>query len=125
MRNRAQHGQSTVELALCLPFVAALIAVIVQVGIVSVTNGRVWHAAREAVRVAAVDGDRASIKAAAETSGVAPIDVTTDPVLTDRAQGAPVTVTVRHAPAARIPVIGRLFDGITLEARATMRIETP
>jgi Flp pilus assembly protein TadG len=120
-----QRGQSTVELALCLPIVALLVALVVQVGVVTVNNARLWHAAREGARAAAVTDDLDEIRAAAEAAGVRPIDVLVTPEATDRAQGSPVTVSVRHRPSLTLPVLGRFLDDLTLEAEATMRIETP
>lgn len=125
LRIPSERGQSTVEFALCLPLVAVLVALVLQVGVVAVDMGRLWHAAREAARVAAVTGDREAIRRAAETAGVDLQRLSVDPVGPDRAQGAPVTVDVRHDPAASIPLVGRLLDGVSLTASATMRIETP
>ncbi len=123
--NIDQRGQSTVELALCLPLVAIVLAVIVQVGLVARDHVKVWHAAREAARVAAVDPDEDAITQAAESAGLSPITVAVEPDVTYRRQGEPVTVRVEHSPSLRVPVIGRLFEDLTLDAEASMRIEQP
>ena len=120
-----ERGQSTVELALCLPFVALLVTILLQVGMIAVDHVRLWHGAREAARVAAVDPDPEAIRAAALRSGVSPIEVRTDPAAEERAQGAPVEITLEHSPIVRVPLIGPLFRGVVLRAAATMRIETP
>ena len=120
-----QRGQATVELALCLPIVAIVLAVIVQVGVIARDHVKVWHAAREAARVAAVDPDEEAITRAAESAGLRPITVTVEPDVIERRQGEPVTVTVEHPPSLRVPVIGRLFEALTLDAEASMRIEQP
>ena len=120
-----QSGQSTVELALCLPFVAILLAVVVQVGVVARDHVRVWHAAREGARVAAVDPDAAAVAQAAESSGLEPLTVSIEPEVIERRQGEPVTVHVAYAPSLRLPVIGRWFENLTLDADASMRIEQP
>lgn len=120
-----QSGQSTLELALCLPLVAILLAVVVQVGVIARDHVRVWHAAREGARVAAVDPDSDAIAAAAESSGLEPIKVTVEPDVIERRQGEPVTVRVAYSPSLRVPVIGRWFEDLTLDADATMRIEQP
>ena len=122
---REETGQSTVELALCLPLVAIVLAVVVQVGVVARDHVRVWHAAREAARVAAVDADEASVTEAAESVGLEPITVSIDPARIDRRQGEPVTVRVEYPPSIRVPVVGRLFEDLTLDAEASMRIEQP
>lgn len=120
-----ERGQSTVELALSLPLVVVVLAIVVQVGAVALDHVRLWHAAREAARVAAVDADVGTITRAAESSGVTPLDVKVEPQDLYRRQGEPVTVTVTHSPAVRIPVIGALVDGMQLRATASMRIEEP
>ena len=122
---RWERGQSTVEFALCLPFVALLVAVLVQIGLLSVDTTRVWHAAREAARIAAVDGDPSAIRDAAEGAGLSPLEIEVDPGPSDRAQGAPVVVTVRHLRSVEIPVLGSLVPDLPLSAKVAMRIETP
>ena len=120
-----QRGQSTVELALCLPLVAIVLAVIVQVGVIARDHVRVWHAAREGARVAAVDPDTGAVTEAAESSGLEPLSVSVEPDVTYRRQGEPVTVRVAYSPSIKVPIIGRLFDDLTLDAEASMRIEQP
>lgn len=120
-----ERGQSTVELALCLPIVVVVLGIVVQVGIVALDHVRVWHAAREGVRVAAVDPDAGAIRAAAESSGLKPLEVSVDPAELYRRQGEPVTVRVEYAPAGRMPLIGALFENLTVDAEATMRVEQP
>jgi Flp pilus assembly protein TadG len=122
---REEAGQSTVELALCLPLVAIVLAVVVQVGVVARDHVKVWHAAREGARVAAVDPDEASVTEAAESVGLAPITVSIEPARIERRQGEPVTVRVEYPPSLRVPVVGRLFEDLTLDAEASMRIEQP
>ena len=119
------RGQATVELALCLPIVVALLAVLLQVGFVVSDQVKLWHAAREAVRVAAVDGDEAHIEDAATRSGPDDISIAVAPRGAGRRQGEPVRVSLRHNPGGRVPLIGLLFENLTLTADATMRIEQP
>lgn len=120
-----QRGQSTVELALCLPLVAIVLAVVVQVGVIARDHVRVWHAAREGARVAAVDPDAEAVRRAAESSGLEPLTISIEPEGIERRQGEPVTVRVAYSPSLRVPVIGRLFEDLTLDADASMRIEQP
>lgn len=122
---RDERGQATVELALCLPFVILLAAIVVQVGIVASAQVRVWHAAREAARMAAVDDGIEEIRAAAERSGLERLHVEVEPPASDRVQGGPVTVTVAYSPTSRVPLIGPVLDGFELEGSATMRVEIP
>ena len=121
----AERGQTTVELALCLPLIALVLGAVVQTGLVVSDQGRLWHAAREAARVAAVDDDPRAIEAAAAAGGLEPLDVRTEPRSIYRRQGDPVTVSVSYHPRSRVPLIGTLFERLELSARATMRIEQP
>jgi len=120
-----ERGQATVELALCLPLVVIILAAVVQVGMVAVDHVKVWHAAREGVRVAAVDSDAEAIRRAAESAGLRPLEVSVAPEDLYRRQGEPVTVAVSYSPSTRVPVIGPLFAGLKLDAEASMRIEQP
>lgn len=120
-----ERGQSTVELALCLPFVVLVLAIVVQVGFIAVDHVRLWHAAREAARVAAVDADVADIERAAEAAGVSPLSIEVRPRDIYRRQGEPVTVAVAYSPSTRIPVVGALFDELQMTVDASMRIEEP
>ena len=121
----AERGQSTVELALLLPVLALLLAALVEIGLLVGDQGRLWHAAREAVRIAVVDPDISDIEEAAERGGLRPIEVTVEPEPHLRRQGDPLTVTLVHRPARRIPLVDRLLERTELTARATMRIEQP
>ena len=55
LRRRLDGGQSTVELALCLPVVLMALLFVVQVGLVVRDQIRTVQAAREAARSAAVE----------------------------------------------------------------------
>lgn len=122
MRDR---GQATVEFALCLPFVALLLAALFEVGMVVSDQVRLWHAAREAARVAVVDPDPAAARSAAEGVGLEDVVVEVTPGRTSRRQGEPLTVSLTYQPLGRMPLIGELFERLQLHARATMRIEQP
>lgn len=119
-----EGGQSTVELALCLPILVLLLAAVIQVGAVALDRVRLWHAAREAARVASVDSDPEQIERAATKAGPNPVRVTVEPDEMDRRPGDPVSVTLEHESDGIVPILGRLFS-IPLEARAVMRIEQP
>lgn len=121
----AEDGQATVELALALPLLALLLAGVVEVGLLVADQGRLWHAAREAARVAVVDPDADDVRDAAERPGLAPIELHVDPPPHLRRQGDPLTVSLVYRPPGRVPVFGTLLDRVALEARATMRIEQP
>lgn len=122
---RNEAGQATLELALGLPILALLLAGLVEVGMLVADHTRIWHAAREAARAAAVDPDAVDVRAAAERPGLKPLDLDISPAPELRRQGDPLTVTVRYEPRARVPLFGVLLEPIELHARATMRIEQP
>lgn len=122
-RRGGEHAQSTVELALLLPVVVLLLLAVLQVGVLGRDVLLVAHAAREAARAAAVDGDPgAARRAATASSGLHP----------DRLQ---VTVTGRDGPGSRVrvevayraptsvPIVGRVLGDRTLHAAVTMRVE--
>lgn len=120
-----EAGQATVELALVLPILALLLAALVEIGLLVADQGRLWHAAREAARVATVDPDTADIREAAERPGLRPIELEVEPQPHLRRQGDPVTVALVHRPRARVPLFGVLLRQRALTAEATMRIEQP
>jgi hypothetical protein len=122
---RAEHGQATVELALTLPLVALVIGVLVEFGMLVADQARLWHAAREAARVAAVDPDEDHQMHAARDTGLGPLEMNTEPGPNLRVQGEPVEVSLEYSPIGRVPLIGELFENLTLSSSATMRIETP
>lgn len=121
----SQRGQTTVELALCLPVLVMLVAALVEIGLLVGDQARLWHAAREAARVAVVDPDTADVKSAAERGGLHPIEIELHPQAPYRVQGRPLTVSVRYRPPGRVPLLGELLRTVELQAGATMRIEQP
>lgn len=125
VRRRDEGGQATLELALGLPLLALLLAGLVEVGLLVSDQTRIWHAAREGARVAVVDPDTADAVAAAERAGLTPLEVEVSPAPELRRQGDPLTVALRYAPQARVPLFGVLLDRVELKAQATMRIEQP
>jgi hypothetical protein len=118
-----EHGQATVELALILPLVAVLLLALVQVAVVARDQILVAHAAREAVRAAAVDDDVDAARRAAEQAGPLAADRLEVEVTGRDGVGSRVRVVVRYTLPTRLPVVGRALDDITLTASATMRVE--
>ena len=118
-----ERGQSTVELALTLPFVALMLLAIVQVGLVVRDQVLVVHAAREAARVAAVHADLAPVEAAAiDGSGLRAARLVVE--RGDRGPpGSTVAVTVSYRSPTEVPLIGALVADVDLSARAAMRVE--
>ena len=100
-----------------------LLLLLVQAGVIARDQVLVTHAAREAVRAAAVDADPAAMERAARAAGpLVPSRLTVE----SRGRGAPgsrVTVEVTYRAPTRVPLIGRLVDDVDLHAVATMRVE--
>ena len=119
-----EHGQATLELAFCLPIVLLLLGAVIEIGLLAGDQVRVEHAAREAARAAAVDGDLSDIRSAASAGGLEGLEVHVTPQAASRVQGEPVVVDVRYPRDARVPIIGELFSP-RMSATAQMRIEKP
>jgi Flp pilus assembly protein TadG len=102
-----------------------LVAAVVEIVLVANDQLRLSHAAREAARVAVVDPDRDAAARTVADQGFDGAAVSVSPATSERRQGDPLTVSVAYERPARVPVIGSVFAGLELQARATMRIEQP
>jgi Flp pilus assembly protein TadG len=125
MRPGGERGQSTIELALCLPVVALVLAAAVEIALLGGDQLRLWHAAREAARTAVVDPDPAAVYAAVQRSGLEGVRVMVSPAAGHRVAGRPLTVTLAYGPAHGIPLLRNVLAPLTIEASTTMRIEVP
>ena len=106
-----------------LPLVALLLLALVQVAVVARDQVLVAHAAREAVRAAAVDPDVDAARRAAEQAGPLAADRLGVEVTGRDGVGSRVRVVVRYTVPTRLPLVGRSLDDVTLTASATMRVE--
>lgn len=120
----SERGQTTVELALCLPVVILVLAAFVEVVGLSIDQLRVWHAAREGARLAAVEPDETVVEAAARRS-LGAVAVTVSPGRFERIAGEPVAVEIAYRPSSSIPLLDGLFASLRLRARVVMRVEVP
>ncbi len=118
-RARPDHGQATVELALVLPLVFALLVLVFQVALVARDEIVVTHAARVAAREAAVTRDEARVTAAARRS----LPDASVRVVERGPVGQPVEVEVTYVSRTDLPVVGVVLPDVTLHARATMQVE--
>jgi hypothetical protein len=118
-RARGVSGQSTVELALVLPFVCALLMLLVQGALVARDQVLVVHAARAAVREASVGADDARVRAAA-TNALPGADVR---IRRARGVGHPVAVRVRYVSRTEVPLVGALLPDAVVEREVVMRAE--
>ena len=120
LRVPGQSGQSTVEFVLVAPFFALLLLAVVQVGLLVRTRVLVTHAAREAVRSAAVGGSDQEVRTSA--AAAAELDPLRLHVLVRR-EGGRATVELRYVEATDVPLVGALMGDAVFEASATMRLE--
>lgn len=122
-RRARDSGQAAVELALVLPFLAVLLLVLVQVGLIVRDQVLVVHAAREAAREAAVDAAPGAARAAAQASSdldPSRLDVS---VSGRGGPGSRVTVTATYRAPTQVPIVGAVVHDLHLQATATMRVE--
>lgn len=122
---RGEEGQATVELALTLPVVAVLLLAIVQVTVIVRDHVLVTHAARVAVREAAVDRRPASVVNAARSAAPG---LKADRLSTEtshhRGSSGTVTVAVTYVSETDVPLVGPLLPDIRLVANASIQDET-
>ena len=120
-RARSDRGQATVELALVLPIVFALLVLVFQVALVARDEILVAHAARDAAREAALTRDGSLVAAAATRTlpGAATRVDRRGPV------GGTVDVSVAYVSRTDLPLVGALLPDLTLHGHATMRVEQP
>ena len=97
-----------------------MLLTVVQVGLLVRTRVLVTHAAREAVRSAAVGEADGEVLSAALAS--ADLDPQRLHVLVRRSGGR-ATVELRYVEPTDVPVVGPLVGEAVFEARATMRLE--
>jgi hypothetical protein len=121
--NRGERGQAAVELALCLPLIAALTLLVVQVGLLVRDQVLVTEAARAAAREAAVSSGPGEGRRAAERSVRLDHDRLEVDIGRRGAVGTPIRVTVRYRAPTDVPLVGPLLGDVRLSDSATMRIE--
>ncbi len=116
----SQAGQATVELAAVLPLLFGLVLLVVQAGLVVRDQVLVVHAAREAARVAAIEGDRAAAFAAARSATGLDRDRLAVEV---RWSSNQVTASVRFRSLVVVPLLRRTLPAVPLSAAVTMHDE--
>ena len=103
-----------------VPFLALMLLTVVQVGLLVRTRVLVTHAAREAVRSAAVGAGDGEVRSAALAS--ADLDPRRLHVHVRRGGGR-ATVQLQYVEATDVPMVGPLVGDAVFEARATMFLE--
>ena len=121
---RGERGQAAVELALCLPVLAAVALLLIQVALVVRDEILVTHAAREAAREASLTDDADKIRRAASGAGRLDPDRLTVDIRGRAGAGSRVFVTVGYASPTDLPLVGPLVGDVHLSATAAMRVES-
>lgn len=103
-----------------MPFFALMMLALVQVGLLVRTRVLVTHAAREAVRSAAVGVSDGAVRSAAVAAS--DLDSGRLTVFVQRAGGRAI-VELRYVEPTDVPLVGPLISDAVFEARATMRLE--
>jgi hypothetical protein len=114
-----ERGQATVEFALVLPLILALLLLLVQVALVGRDELLVVHAARDAVREATLTANAADVERAAQRT----LPGSTARVVRRGAVGEAVEVRVSYVSHTRLPLIGALLPDVTVRAVSVMRVE--
>lgn len=103
-----------------MPFFALMLLAVVQVGLLVRARVLVTHAAREAVRSAAVGVSDRGVRSAAVAA--ADLDPRRLAVAVQRVDGK-ATVQLLYTEPTDVPLVGPLVGDVVFEARATMRLE--
>jgi hypothetical protein len=112
-----------VELALALPLVALLLLALVQLGFLVRDQVLVVHAAREAVRQAAVDPSADAVRGAATGSSALAANRMSVSISGRAGPGSHARVTVTYKAPTNVPLIGAAIGDVEMHASATMRVE--
>ena len=115
-----ESGQATVEFALVLPFLFLFSLSVVQVGSVANDQLALGHAARTAARAISL-GDVSDENANQIALNSVQNSITLNPVDVDVELGETLAqVTLRYQRQINIPIIGKLFNNVTLQATTSM-----
>jgi hypothetical protein len=118
-RARSDHGQATVELALVLPLMFAMLVLLFQVALVARDEILVTHAARDAAREATLTRDPNRIAAAAQRT----LPGATVRIVHRGGVGEPVEVRVTYVSRTDLPLVGVFVPDLSLHGRSVMRVE--
>ena len=116
----AEPGQATVEFALVLPFLFLFSLSVVQIGSVANDQLALGHAARTAARaisladVADENANQIAIDSVQNSITLNPVDVSVE------LNETLAQVTLFYQRQIKIPIIGKLFNNVTLQATTSM-----
>lgn len=120
-----ESGQATVEFALVLPFLFLFSLSVVQIGSVANDQLALGHAARTAARaisladVAGENANQIALDSVQNSITLNPVDINVelDEIFAQ--------VTLSYQRQINIPIIGKLFNNVTLQATTFMPRELP
>ena len=121
----AEPGQATVEFALVLPFLFLFSLSVVQIGSVANDQLALGHAARTAARaisladVADENANQIALDSVQNSITLNPVDVNIE------LNEIFAQVTLSYQRQINIPIIGKLFNNVTLQATTSMPRELP
>ena len=120
-----ESGQATVEFALVLPFLFLFSLSVVQVGSVANDQLALGHAARTAARAISL-GDITDETANQIALNSVQNSITLNPVHVNVELNETLAqVTLKYQRQINIPIIGKLFNNVTLLATTSMPRELP
>ena len=120
-----ESGQATVEFALVLPFLFLFSLSVVQVGSIANDQLALGHAARTAARAISLgdvsdeNANQIALNSVQNSITLNPVDVNVE------LNETLAQVTLRYQRQINIPIIGRLFNNVTLQATTSMPREPP
>ena len=115
-----ESGQATVEFALVLPFLFLFSLSVVQVGSIANDQLALGHAARTAARAISLgdvsdeNANQIALNSVQNSITLNPVDVNVE------LNETLAQVTLRYQRQINIPIIGRLFNNVTLQATTSM-----
>lgn len=115
-----EPGQATVEFALVLPFLFLFSLSVVQVGSVANDQLALGHAARTAARAISLGditdetANQIALNSVQNSITLNPVDVNVE------LNETLAQVTLKYQRQINIPIIGKLFNNVTLQATTSM-----
>ncbi len=118
-RNEPDSGQATVELALVMPLIIALLLIVLSVGLVVRDQLAVWHAASAGARAASISPNSldAVQQAVEDEVGLRPLHLQ---IVRDEQL---IIVEVRYPHTIKLWLIKHIIPPLTLSASVTMHVQ--
>jgi Flp pilus assembly protein TadG len=121
-RRGADEGQATVELALVLPLLVAMVLLVIQVAMVASERIQLDHVARVAARAAVEDPSPSAVARAAEAASDLDARRLSVSVRGGSEPGDAVSVRVRYTAVTDVALVGRLLPDVTFDERLEAQV---